>query len=91
MIFIDGTKILADANKYSFVWKKNTIRYKAIGNSLVRASPKPVNSSETKSNTFLAFFVLSLEAFHDNEVLTRPDEIVHEPIHLGLVLRLILC
>ncbi|MDO4671261.1 MAG: transposase [Aerococcus sp.] len=26
-IFIDGTKILADANKFSFVWKKNTIRY----------------------------------------------------------------
>lgn len=26
-IFIDGTKILADANKYSFVWKKNTIRF----------------------------------------------------------------
>ncbi len=25
--FIDGTKILADANKYSFVWKKNTIRF----------------------------------------------------------------
>lgn len=26
-IFIDGTKILADANKYSFVWKKATIKY----------------------------------------------------------------
>lgn len=26
-LFIDGTKILADANKYSFVWKKSTIRY----------------------------------------------------------------
>lgn len=25
--FIDGTKILADANKYSFAWKKNTIKY----------------------------------------------------------------
>lgn len=25
--FIDGTKILADANKYSFVWKKNTIKF----------------------------------------------------------------
>lgn len=25
--YIDGTKILADANKYSFVWKKNTIKY----------------------------------------------------------------
>ncbi|MBO1308894.1 IS1182 family transposase, partial [Enterococcus sp. 669A] len=26
-IFIDGTKILADANKYSFVWKRSTIKY----------------------------------------------------------------
>ncbi|MFI3939157.1 IS1182 family transposase [Vagococcus fluvialis] len=26
-IFIDGTKLLADANKYSFVWKKSTIRF----------------------------------------------------------------
>lgn len=25
--FIDGTKILADANKFSFVWKKNTLRF----------------------------------------------------------------
>lgn len=25
--FIDGTKILANANKFSFVWKKNTIRF----------------------------------------------------------------
>ncbi|MCK8606826.1 hypothetical protein [Apilactobacillus ozensis] len=25
--FIDGTKILADANKYSFVWRKNIIRF----------------------------------------------------------------
>ncbi len=26
-IFIDGTKILADANKYSFVWKKATYKF----------------------------------------------------------------
>ncbi|MDH6363025.1 transposase, partial [Enterococcus sp. PF1-24] len=26
-LFIDGTKILADANKFSFVWKKNTLRF----------------------------------------------------------------
>jgi transposase len=26
-LLIDGTKILDDANKYSFVWKKNTIRF----------------------------------------------------------------
>lgn len=24
--FINGTKILANANKYSFVWKKNMVR-----------------------------------------------------------------
>lgn len=28
--FIDDTKILADANKYSFVWKKNTIRFEEL-------------------------------------------------------------
>ena len=27
--FVDGTKLEADANKYSHVWKKNTERYKA--------------------------------------------------------------
>lgn len=30
VLFIDGTKILADANKYSFVWKKNTIRFEEL-------------------------------------------------------------
>jgi hypothetical protein len=30
VIFVDGTKILADANKYSFVWQKNTIRYSEL-------------------------------------------------------------
>ncbi len=25
--FLDGTKIEADANKYSFVWKKSTLRF----------------------------------------------------------------
>ncbi len=29
-VFIDGTKLLADANKYTFVWKKNTIRYEEM-------------------------------------------------------------
>ncbi|MHA7967594.1 IS1182 family transposase [Paenibacillus sp. CAU 1782] len=27
--FLDGTKIEADANKYSFVWKKSTLRFEA--------------------------------------------------------------
>lgn len=33
--FVDGTKLAADANKYSHVWKKNTQRYKEL--VLVRA------------------------------------------------------
>ncbi len=28
-IFIDGTKILADANKYSFVWRKSTEKFES--------------------------------------------------------------
>ncbi|EGQ3764669.1 IS5/IS1182 family transposase, partial [Staphylococcus pseudintermedius] len=27
-LYIDGTKIEADANKYSFVWKKSILKYK---------------------------------------------------------------
>ena len=32
-LFVDGTKIEANANKYSFVWKKNTNRYEGRNNS----------------------------------------------------------
>ena len=28
IFYIDGTKIEAYANKYSFVWKKSTLKYK---------------------------------------------------------------
>ena len=28
-LFVDGTKIEANANKYSFVWKKSTTKYEA--------------------------------------------------------------
>lgn len=36
-LFIDGTKILADANKYSFVWKKSTIRYDQMNREAIIA------------------------------------------------------
>lgn len=35
-IFIDGTKILANANKYSFVWKKNTIRFDEMNRTAIQ-------------------------------------------------------
>lgn len=36
-LFIDGTKILADANKYSFVWKKSTLRYDQMNRETILA------------------------------------------------------
>lgn len=36
-LFIDGTKILADANKYSFVWKKNTLRFEKMNKAQITA------------------------------------------------------
>jgi hypothetical protein len=35
--FVDGTKIEANANKYSFVWRKRTEKYKASLQEKVRA------------------------------------------------------
>ncbi|TPR40535.1 IS1182 family transposase, partial [Apilactobacillus micheneri] len=33
--FIDGTKILANANKYSFVWRKNIIRFDKLNREAI--------------------------------------------------------
>ncbi len=36
-LFIDGTKLLTNANKYSFVWKKNNICHEEINRQSIRA------------------------------------------------------
>ncbi|MDR4933991.1 IS1182 family transposase [Companilactobacillus paralimentarius] len=41
--FIDGTKILADANKFSFVWKKNTIRFDDMNKSQIQNLLSEIN------------------------------------------------
>jgi transposase len=40
--FVDGTKIEANANKYSYVWKKNTKRYKAQAEENIRKRVKEI-------------------------------------------------
>ncbi|MGF3227408.1 transposase [Facklamia sp. P12932] len=35
-LFIDGTKILANANKYTFVWKKNIIRFDEVNEAQIK-------------------------------------------------------
>ena len=49
-LFIDGTKILADANKYSFVWKKNTLRFEEMNKEKIKAIlPELIESYQLSS------------------------------------------
>jgi len=42
-LFVDGTKIEANANKYSFVWKKSTNRYQARLNTKIEQYLSEIN------------------------------------------------
>jgi transposase len=44
--FVDGTKIEANANKYSFVWRKSTEKYKASLQDKVRALLEEIDELE---------------------------------------------
>lgn len=46
--FIDGTKILANANKYSFVWKKQTIKYSELNVEKARKLIHEIKQAEVK-------------------------------------------
>ena len=48
--FIDGTKILANANKYSFVWKKRTIKYGELNVEKARKLIHEIKQAELKIN-----------------------------------------
>ena len=48
--FIDGTKILANANKYSFVWKKRTIKYSELNVEKARRLIHEIKQAEVKIN-----------------------------------------
>jgi len=42
--FVDGTKIEANANKYSYVWSKNTQRYKAMTKDKIKELLKQIET-----------------------------------------------
>ena len=44
--FVDGTKIEANANRYSFVWKKSTAKYKSILQEKVRGLLEEIDKIE---------------------------------------------
>lgn len=45
VLFIDGTKILANANKYSFVWCKNTLRFSELNKAKAVALLEEIKAS----------------------------------------------
>ena len=43
-LFVDGTKIEANANKYSFVWKKRTTKYEVRNNSKLETATESLSA-----------------------------------------------
>ena len=43
-LFVDGTKIEANANKYSFVWKKSTTKYEARNDKKLKAAVEELSA-----------------------------------------------
>lgn len=51
-LFVDGTKIEANANKYSFVWKKSTNKYEArLDAKVERLLPELCNKHRVLTNS----------------------------------------
>ncbi|USQ68624.1 IS1182 family transposase [Companilactobacillus allii] len=63
-VFIDGTKILANANKYSFVWKKKIIHYDDLNREKAEVILNEIKEVETTA------FSESLPMDYDNLDLT---------------------
>lgn len=48
--FVDGTKIEANANRYSYVWRKNTRRYKAATKEKIKELLKQIEKINCEEN-----------------------------------------
>jgi transposase len=76
-LFVDGTKIEANANKYSFVWKKSTLKYEArVDAKLEELLPELANKHGVfpgKAKELLT----APEELHTvpEELFTAPDEL----------------
>lgn len=64
VVYIDGTKILADANKFSFVWKKNTIRFDEMNTAKAHQLIEDINT-EQQSLELPEYTDLSIEELDD--------------------------
>ncbi|MEJ8548837.1 IS1182 family transposase, partial [Brevibacillus borstelensis] len=73
--FLDGTKIEANANKYSFVWKKSTIRFEEKLKEKIRETLRLIEETAKEEE---------LEILADNLMDTVEDPSKLEEIAVGL-------
>ncbi|HMA61203.1 MAG TPA: IS1182 family transposase [bacterium] len=69
--FVDGTKIEADAGKYTHVWKKNTYRYKASAQERVKTLLKEIDKLNTEED--LRFGDADLPQFGDHSQISSDE------------------
>ena len=89
-IFIDGTKIEANANRYSFVWKKTIMKNEAKMHIKVQELIHMINTDYVQSFSFSAdntfADITSVVTFLDQKCRTEKIEFVHgsgkRPKHL---------
>lgn len=86
--FIDGTKIEANANKYSYVWRKSTARYKNGLQNKVRQLLEEIdmlNEEENKNYGDKDLEELGEDAFITSEMLEQTVSKINEKINKNSV------
>ena len=71
--FLDGTKIEADANKYSFVWKKSTLRFEAKLKDKIQETLQNIHEIAQAEG-------LELGQTHTDEVIPEQLEVMAEEL-----------
>jgi len=74
VIFIDGTKVSANANKYSFAWRKNIIRYSELNREKATALLREIKEAQVN------FFQQDQELSFDDmdEVIARLEKVIDQ-------------
>jgi len=81
-IFIDGTKIEANANKYSFIWKKSTQKNETKLHEKIKLLIKEINEAYDSSYIFSEedtsdSVLVEIKEFLDNKIVSLGVEFVH--------------
>jgi transposase len=75
-LFVDGTKIEANANKYSYIWKKNTERYELTAKEKVKSLLSHIEQLQAEEDA--EYGSKNLEEIEGNITAERVEELVEE-------------